>query len=371
MALMHEFEREEKFPSWFANRIQDYVSAACLDLRIERKDATTIRVVPQEPPGLAAVCIQGRWRFNSTTIERAVPGNATYKIWAVGLDNDIVNTPEPFTDETVYAWDLRMTTGAAPSGTGVEIYEEIGEVTASGGAITALKQTAFSIPGSRIADGAISGTGVTATRQPNGGLLLTLDDGSVGTNKLANDAVTAAKIADNAVGSSEIANDAVGSSEIATGAVGADEIADGSVGTNELASLAVTSGKLNDGAVINGKLGTIAVTRTKVALNHYEATGYVASGGDSLVAVSQADVAPGLYLAMVNIEGRPQGAKSGFELNGGAGTIYQSSVVSSGTNGIFTDFAVILVTGAGTTVRYRAGVPNDSDHEMLLFGVLG
>ncbi len=74
---------------------------------------------------------------------------------------------------------------------------------------------------------------------------------AVGTEKLANDAVTAAKIGNGQVGMNELANNAVT----------AAKIRDGQVGKNELANNAVTSAKIRNGAVGNDKLSNRALSR--------------------------------------------------------------------------------------------------------------
>lgn len=72
-----------------------------------------------------------------------------------------------------------------------------------------------------------------------------LPDGAIGTNRIADDAITAAKIAAGAVGTSELADDSVTAAKIAADAVGTSEIAAGAVGASELASNAVTMAKLD------------------------------------------------------------------------------------------------------------------------------
>lgn len=68
--------------------------------------------------------------------------------------------------------------------------------------------------------------------------------GQVGTDGIADDAITAAKIAAGAVGASEIAN----------GTVGADELASDSVTTAKIVDSNVTTAKIADANVTNAKL---------------------------------------------------------------------------------------------------------------------
>lgn len=171
MTVLHEFKREERLPSYFVNRIQDFLSAAHTDLRVTLKSPTEIEVVPVEPYGIAAIDLEGRWRFRTTAVSRAHPGGAsgTYIVWAVGTDQDVTESPKPFTDETNYDFDLRITSGADPSGAGVEVFEKIAELDWSGAAITALRQLHNAVTGPMIADGALAaGTDVEWKREANG-----------------------------------------------------------------------------------------------------------------------------------------------------------------------------------------------------------
>lgn len=95
--------------------------------------------------------------------------------------------------------------------------------------------------------------------------------GQVGTNGIADDAVTAAKIATGAVGASEIANGTVGTDELADNAVTSAKIADNAVGTSEIADSAITTAK-----VANGTLLT----------TDFDTTTAVASGGVPVITVS-------------------------------------------------------------------------------------
>jgi hypothetical protein len=181
----HEFAREDKFPSWFANRIQDFLAGTETRLQLVRKSATVIEVAPDTHLGCAAVLIEGRWRFITAAIERAMSGaKGTYTIWAVAEDNLINNSPDPFTDHTAYAFDLRYTTGAAPTGTGIAVSTKIGEVDWSGSAIEALRQTHASVSGAQIANGALSTAGDLGwTREPSGAWVPSINDGAVTSRK--------------------------------------------------------------------------------------------------------------------------------------------------------------------------------------------
>lgn len=100
-------------------------------------------------------------------------------------------------------------------------------------------------------------------------------DGSIGTAKLANAAVTAAKLAELAVETASIANGAVTAAKLAALAVGTasiinkavttEKIADGAVGTDQINNGAVTNIKLSEGAVQSNNIYNGSVTGAKIA----------------------------------------------------------------------------------------------------------
>lgn len=89
--------------------------------------------------------------------------------------------------------------------------------------------------------------------------------GQVGTDGIADDAVTSAKIAADAVGSSEIAANAVTATEIASDAVTTAKILDANVTAAKLASDSVTTAKILDSNVTTAKIANDAVTAAKIA----------------------------------------------------------------------------------------------------------
>lgn len=157
MALDHAFAREEIFPSWFANRIQDYLSAANTSLYLSAS-TTAVAVIPDAAIGIAALSLAGRWRWIEGEISRSHPGGAEgiYNVYAVAEDNDVDNSPDPFTDHTNYGFELRISK-TTPSGEGIDLVRKIGEVDWSGTAIVGLRQTHDSISGPMLQDGLITG----------------------------------------------------------------------------------------------------------------------------------------------------------------------------------------------------------------------
>jgi hypothetical protein len=92
----------------------------------------------------------------------------------------------------------------------------------------------------------------------------TLDPGSVGTDHLADGAVTGIKVATAAIDTAHIANLAVGSAQISDLAVTNAKMANLSVTAAKIADLAVTSAKIADLAVTTAKIGDAQITNAKI-----------------------------------------------------------------------------------------------------------
>ena len=105
----------------------------------------------------------------------------------------------------------------------------------------------------------------TALDCPNCVDSVTIADGSIIDNDLADDAVTEEKIEHGAVGTSTLQNNSVTSAKIADGAVGTVDLADGSVATVDLVDGSVTAAKIAGGAVDETALRNNAVTTGKIA----------------------------------------------------------------------------------------------------------
>lgn len=106
--------------------------------------------------------------------------------------------------------------------------------------------------------GADAGVGI-------GAITIGINDGSVGTQQLANNAVTAAKIIANAITSAKILDNAVVTAKIAHDAITAAKIADDAVVTAALDDAAVTTAKVADTAIATGKIAKDAITAAKIA----------------------------------------------------------------------------------------------------------
>jgi hypothetical protein len=171
VAKDYPFARNQRFPSFWVNAIQEWLSSMPGSLHLVQVDGTTVGVDPDPSLGRVGLPIQGRWRYRDTSVTRSVSGAAgTKSVWAVALDTDVDDTPDPATDHTDYSFDLRVTTGADPSGAGVEVFQKIGEVTWDGSAITQVRQTLSPISREMLAllpGGTYSITNATADRSVN------------------------------------------------------------------------------------------------------------------------------------------------------------------------------------------------------------
>lgn len=92
-----------------------------------------------------------------------------------------------------------------------------------------------------------------------------LADFAVSTAKLQNGAVDGNKLAANSVGNSHLQNNSVNASKLTAGAVGTTQIVDLSVGNTKLADGSVTNSKLAAGAVDVNKLANGSVNMSKLA----------------------------------------------------------------------------------------------------------
>lgn len=140
------FIRDDILPSWWANAIQRFIGVGAFGFRLAQ-DSDTIISVPAGPDDeAAAIGIDGRWRWNEATVTRAHPGGPAgeYPIWVVTAANDVDNVPEAGTDNTDYAFDLRITAPevepALLPGT-VDHFRQVGVAVWDGDRITSLGAT--------------------------------------------------------------------------------------------------------------------------------------------------------------------------------------------------------------------------------------
>jgi hypothetical protein len=203
VARHHTFIRDEILPSWWANAIQVPLSVLAQNFHVRRQAAASVRVPAGPGEDVAAISIDGRWRWAETApgVDAAHPGGAAglYRVWATAKENNIVNAPDPNTDLTDYSFGLVIRSNAAgppPVVAGVvDLFVEVANLDWDGAQITALRQSRGSVAGAQLEDGTFTaGTQITCTRQPDGSYLFSLVADGVGAVALAPGAVTDAEV---------------------------------------------------------------------------------------------------------------------------------------------------------------------------------
>ena len=145
MARHRTFVREEKYPSYFINAQQDFLSVLAAGFVVTRLNTTTIRVPGGAGNDRAVVAVDGRYRWRDANTDRAHPGGAagTYAIFATAKNNSVTNTPVTDTDLTDYAFDLRIvadgSTPAIVAGT-VDAFRKVATCQWDGAQITRITQ---------------------------------------------------------------------------------------------------------------------------------------------------------------------------------------------------------------------------------------
>lgn len=133
---------DDPLPSWWANRIQQFLSTLAENLQVVKLNDTTVQLVCGANDKAAVVAISGKWRFRESSVNRSHPGGAAgvYRLWATTADNVVAG----IVDSTNYTFNLAITAPAAvPTivpGT-VDLYREIGAVRWDGAKITEVVQT--------------------------------------------------------------------------------------------------------------------------------------------------------------------------------------------------------------------------------------
>jgi hypothetical protein len=92
-----------------------------------------------------------------------------------------------------------------------------------------------------------------------------IDEGAIITVKLADGSVTSAKILDGSITTVDLLDGSITSIKVADGAITETKVADGAVTSGKLADDSVTSLKVADEAIVTAKLGADAITSAKVA----------------------------------------------------------------------------------------------------------
>lgn len=178
----HTFARNEVAPSYWANALQAFLSVGHHQFALTLANSTTVQVVASAGDGLVAIAINGSFRYNEVTVNRAHPGGAsgTYDVYVTASAQSIASTPQPYTDNTNRAFALAIVaTGSTPAiipGT-VDIYRKVGTLTWSGTAITRVTPTVGAGQGAISGVVVFDGDATANLYRPSAGIIRT--DGSL------------------------------------------------------------------------------------------------------------------------------------------------------------------------------------------------
>lgn len=148
---MAHFNRDDPFPSWFANSVGKALSLLVSQFLLVQSDNTHVQLPAGADDAAAVLTIKGLWRWVEATITVAHPGGAAgvYPIFATAKNNNITNTPDPYTDNTDYSFALTIKgpglTPAIVAGT-VDVYRHVGDAVWDGAKITRVDQFAPQTP---------------------------------------------------------------------------------------------------------------------------------------------------------------------------------------------------------------------------------
>lgn len=147
---MHPFVRTEEFPSWFVNAVQSYLGSSSFNFVIQRNGSTGVVLFAGPHENAVAVNIQGRWRYVEGNLVAVHPGGAAglYNVWVTARDNEIDNSPDPFTDHTNYAFELVVLPVATTPTVTISraVWRLVGRLLWDGAAITSLYSRATPLP---------------------------------------------------------------------------------------------------------------------------------------------------------------------------------------------------------------------------------
>jgi hypothetical protein len=120
------FNPRDPFPADFPNALGQFLSTAAIEfvVRIKASDATVLEVPAGTGNDQVGIGVEGRWRYNSATVERASPGGGTPRtldVYVTGTDNVFVSGPDGEVDNTDYAFALAIVEhNATPAGVAIK-----------------------------------------------------------------------------------------------------------------------------------------------------------------------------------------------------------------------------------------------------------
>jgi hypothetical protein len=152
-------------PSTWVNALMEYVSTMSANLVLSKASNTTVQIVAGTVDDQVSVGIDGRWRYNTTTVTATHPGgtSGTYDVFVTAADNDF-SAADP-ADNTNYAFGLQvLAQGSTPA---TALSRKVGTVDWDGTQITRVAQTVGGVGGGSSASAgaytAVIGNGVSTT----------------------------------------------------------------------------------------------------------------------------------------------------------------------------------------------------------------
>jgi hypothetical protein len=163
----------------FTDAIQELLGAhAPTNFKLERVNGTTIKVAAGTENSQVSIAVKGRYRWRTTETTAVLPGglpDGEHPVFVTASDNDYTGPIEDPDAPTVYTFGLEIKeSGKTPA---TALWREVGKVTVTAGAITAIRQTVASVSGAQIENGALSSespSDIEWTRAPGGGLVAKL-----------------------------------------------------------------------------------------------------------------------------------------------------------------------------------------------------
>lgn len=139
MSKHRDLNRLDVLPASFLDALQEVISGAFFNFRLEQHAADGIRCVAsaEDPVG---VVIDGRWRYVTANVTATHPGGSAgiHSVYVTASDNSFSETPTPDTDNTVYAFALEIRTSGTPS---TALFRKIADVKWNGTAIVDIDGT--------------------------------------------------------------------------------------------------------------------------------------------------------------------------------------------------------------------------------------
>jgi hypothetical protein len=137
-----DFDTGEQLPAGWLDSLQEFLSTAAHNFKIEQVNATTLRVPGGAGSAKVSIGIPaaaGGWRFNEANATAAAPANAggEYPIYVTSRAND-----EAAEDAGTFDYSFGLKLATAPTGAGAEaISRQVGTYLWNGAAITHIRQT--------------------------------------------------------------------------------------------------------------------------------------------------------------------------------------------------------------------------------------